>query len=51
MLCVICDNPIPAARLEAKPTAKTCNKECATENRTRVRRENARRYYHERKAA
>ena len=51
MNCVICDSEIPAARLEVAPATLTCSRDCSTENARRVRRDAAKRWRVNAKAA
>ena len=40
--CLICEEPIPAARIEFRPQVKTCGKVCAAKHATNVRRKTSR---------
>ena len=51
MDCSICGEPIPQPRLEAIPSALTCNATCARERSLWRKRQAAKRQWQRRKAA
>ena len=51
MTCIICESEIPTARLDVAPATLTCSRDCSTENARRVRRDAAKRWRVNAKAA
>ena len=51
MTCTICGDEIPIARLEVAPATLTCSRDCSDQNAKRIRRDAAKRWRVNAKAA